>query len=197
MSADTLPQLKHTSPVFILDGTIYVGGYGEATEITDPDGSVQLLFKLLDGTRTVSDLYRDLALGYPKVTLSDVQAAIAQFDEAGFLQNALATPDGVFDDYEVRRWERNFNFFGSYAQLSENKYEYQRRLRDTRVTLLGLGGLGTHILLDMAAMGVGNVRVVEFDRVEISNLNRQILYRDDDIGKLKIDLAVRRVEEFN
>jgi molybdopterin/thiamine biosynthesis adenylyltransferase len=197
MTADLLPQLKHTSPVFTGDGVVYVGGYGEATEIDDPDGAVRRLLGLMDGTRTIPELHRDITADHPAVTLADVKTAVGQFDKAGFLQNAAISPAGMFDEYELRRWERNFNFFGSYARMDENKYEYQRRLRDTTVTLLGLGGLGSHILLDMAAMGVGTVRVVEFDTVEISNLNRQILYRDDDIGKPKIDLAVQRVQEFN
>jgi bacteriocin biosynthesis cyclodehydratase domain-containing protein len=46
-------------------------------------------------------------------------------------------------------------------------------------------------------MGVGHVRAVEFDRVELSNLNRQILYRDSDVGKEKLAAAVARVREFN
>lgn len=197
MHSGVLPQLKATCPVFTLDGTLYVGGYGQVTEIPDDDGVVARLFTLLDGTRTVPEIHRDIAAEFPNVTLEDVEAAVEQFDEAKFLQDASASPDGVLDDYEVRRWERNINFFGSYATLRDNKYEFQRRLRDCRVTLLGLGGLGSHLLLDMAAMGIGHVRVVEFDRVELSNLNRQILYRDADVGRPKIDLAVARVKEFN
>jgi molybdopterin/thiamine biosynthesis adenylyltransferase len=197
MAADVLPQLKHTSPIFVLDDVIYVGGYGEATEIPDPEGSIRLLFDLLDGSRTVAELHEGVAARYPQVTLDEVRTAIDQFDKAGFLQNGAVTAEGLFDEYEIARWERNFNFFGSYVSLDENKYECQRRLRDARIVLLGLGGLGSHILLDLAAMGAGHVRVSEFDRVELSNLNRQILYRDGDIGQAKIDLATARVQEFN
>jgi molybdopterin/thiamine biosynthesis adenylyltransferase len=197
MESGMRPQLKHTSPVFTRGGTVYVGGYGEVTEIPDEDGAVARLFSLLDGTRTVPEVHRDLAREYPHVTLEDVEAAVAQFDEARFLLDAGATADGLLDDYELRRWERNVNFFASYARLADNRYDFQRRLLDCRVTLLGLGGLGSHLLLDMAAMGIGHVRVVEFDRVELSNLNRQILYRDADVGRPKIDLAVDRVREFN
>lgn len=197
MGDAVLPAMKHMNPVFESGDTLYIGGFGEATEIPDPGGAIRRLVALADGTRTVEAIHRDLSADHPEVTLDDVRAAIEQFDDAGFLLDAGVTVDGLLDDYELGRWERNVNFFGSYCRLDGNKYALQRRLLDTRVTLLGLGGLGSHILLDLAAMGVGHVRVVEFDRVELSNLNRQILYRDADIGKAKIDLAVQRVQEFN
>lgn len=191
------PQLKHTSPVFGSGDTVFVGGYGEVHEIDDPSGAIRRLFELLDGTRTTEEVHQALSVDFPRVTREDVEGALAQFDEARFLLDAAQTADGVLEAHELQRWERNINFFGSYAQLADNKYVLQRKLHDCRVTLLGLGGLGTHLLLDMAAMGIGHVRVVEFDRVELSNLNRQILYRESDIGQEKLHLAVERVKLFN
>ncbi len=191
------PQLKHTSPVFGTGETVYVGGFGAVTEITDPTGSIRRLLELLDGTRTLPEVHRDLGKDFPEVTFDEITGAVGQFDEVGFLSDGDASPDGLLEEHEVRRWERNINFFGSFARLADNKYAQQRKLRDCRVTLLGLGGLGSHVLLDIAAMGIGHVRAVEFDRVELSNLNRQILYRESDIGKEKLGLAVERVRQFN
>jgi molybdopterin/thiamine biosynthesis adenylyltransferase len=197
MSDTILPQLKHMAPLFTAGQLLYVGGYGQVAEIPDPDGSIRRLLELLNGTRTTQEAHAALAVDYPNITLTDVQEAISQFDQAGFLINGADSADGILDDYECTRWERNINFFGSYCGLADNRFGFQRKLLDARVTLLGLGGLGSHILLDLAAMGVGYVRVVEFDKVEISNLNRQILYRDADVGQPKIDLAAARVQEFN
>ncbi|MET9469543.1 ThiF family adenylyltransferase [Streptomyces sp. NPDC006544] len=196
-AATRRPQLKHTSPTFGSGETIFIGGYGEVTEIADPTGAVRRLLALLDGTRTTEQVHRELSADFPEVTRQDVDEALTQFDEARFLLDDQQTADGVLEAHELKRWERNINFFGSFARMDDNKYDLQRRLRDCRVTLLGLGGLGSHILLDMAAMGVGHVRAVEFDRVELSNLNRQILYREEDIGKEKLHLAVDRVKQFN
>jgi len=197
MNENVLPKMKHMRPVFPAEGMLFVGGYGQVSEIPDEDGAIRRLFELLDGTRTLDQVHHDLAADYPHVTAAEVRAAVEQFDEAGFLLDEGASAGDLLDEYELSRWARNINFFGSYSRLADNKYRYQRRLLDARVTLLGLGGLGSHILLDLAAMGIGHVRIVEFDRVELSNLNRQILYRDADIGKLKIDLAAERVQEFN
>lgn len=197
MAATVLPKLKHMAPLFTAGDMLYVGGYGQAAEIPDADGAIRRLLELLDGTRTAEQAHADLAAGFPHVTLADVHDAISTFDEAGFLLNGATSSEGTLTDYELGRWERNVNFFGSYCRLADNQYEWQRKLLECRVTLLGLGGLGCHLLLDMAAMGIGYVRVVEFDRVELSNLNRQILYRDSDIGQPKIDIATSRVQEFN
>jgi molybdopterin/thiamine biosynthesis adenylyltransferase len=191
------PLMKHSCVIHPFDGVVYVDNSGVAVEIADPDGSVHRLLTLLDGTRTAAGIHRDLAADYPQITPAEVETAIEQFDQAGFLLDGRHSPDGILDEYELGRWERNVNFFGSYTRLSGNRYLQQRKLADTRVTLLGLGGLGSHLLLDLAALGIGHIRIVDFDRVELSNLNRQILYSEADVGKLKIECAARRVREFN
>jgi molybdopterin/thiamine biosynthesis adenylyltransferase len=192
-----LPQLKPTSPVYGTPQLIQIEDHGQVIEIEDETGQIRKLLELLTGTRTVNEVWQELKRQHPATSLDDVAAAITQFDEAGLLLNGAHGPDGILDEYELDRWQRNINFFGSYANLSVNKYELQGRLRDCRVTLLGVGGLGSHLLLDMAAMGVGHVRAIDFDRVELSNLNRQILYRDRDVGQEKLNLAVSRVRDFN
>jgi molybdopterin/thiamine biosynthesis adenylyltransferase len=196
-AAHIRPLVKHSSIIRSADGAVYVDNSGVTHEIADPDGAVQRLLSLLDGTRTVHEVHRDLVAHHPNVTIAEVEAAIAAFDEARFLLDATQTPDGLLDEYELSRWERNINFFGAYARLSDNKHLPQRRLADCRVTLLGVGGLGSHLLLDMAALGVGHIRIVEFDRVELSNLNRQILYSEADVGRPKLQRAAERVRQFN
>jgi bacteriocin biosynthesis cyclodehydratase domain-containing protein len=192
-----LPRLKPTSPVYGTETLIQIDGHGVVTEIEDPTGQIRRFLELLTGTRHVDEICRELQRDFPHCTLEDVQTAIVQFDQAGFLLNEADGPEGILDDYEVHRWLRNINFFGAYSNMSRNKYALQGKLRDCRVTLLGLGGLGCHLLQDMAALGIGQVRAVEFDRVELSNLNRQVLYYDGDVGKEKLGLAVSRVREFN
>lgn len=56
--------------------------------------------------------------------------------------------------------------------------------------------MGSHVLYDLAALGVYNIRGVDFDKVELSNLNRQILYNESDIGQLKVEVARNRILQF-
>ncbi len=73
----------------------------------------------------------------------------------------------------------------------------QRKLLDAKILVVGAGGLGSPVLLYLAAAGVGTLGVVDFDRVETSNLQRQVLHDTDHVGVLKTDSARRRVTALN
>ncbi len=68
-----------------------------------------------------------------------------------------------------------------------------RRLKHSRVLLVGLGGLGAPVSLGLAAAGVGAIVCVDFDRVDTSNLQRQVIFGSDDVGQWKADAAARRL----
>lgn len=70
---------------------------------------------------------------------------------------------------------------------------HQERLRAAHVVLLGVGGLGCPIAQQLAAVGVGRLTLIDSDVVDVSNLQRQVLYRASDIGKLKAPLAAERI----
>ena len=65
----------------------------------------------------------------------------------------------------------------------------QERLKNSKVLIVGLGGLGSPTSIYLAAAGIGELTLIDFDKVSLSNLQRQILYNNNDIGRLKIDAA--------
>ncbi len=73
----------------------------------------------------------------------------------------------------------------------------QARLRSSRVLVVGAGGLGSPILLYLAAAGVGVLGIADNDKVGLSNLNRQILYTTENLGRSKVLVAVQRVRALN
>jgi len=75
--------------------------------------------------------------------------------------------------------------------------EGQERLKKAKVVIAGTGGLGGIISIYLTTAGVGKIRLIDHDRVEISNLNRQVLYGDKDIGKRKAEIAKERLESLN
>jgi adenylyltransferase/sulfurtransferase len=95
-----------------------------------------------------------------------------------------------FESEEVARYERQFSLAGFGP-------EAQERLKRGSVLVIGAGGLGCPALLYLAAAGVGRITVVDPDRVEISNLQRQVLYTDADAGELKAPSAARRLRALN
>ncbi|HWA58040.1 MAG TPA: molybdopterin-synthase adenylyltransferase MoeB [Gemmatimonadales bacterium] len=81
--------------------------------------------------------------------------------------------------------------------LPEVGLEGQRRLRESSVLLVGAGGLGSPLGLYLAAAGVGRIGMVDFDRVDASNLQRQVIHGTSDIGRPKLDSARDRIRELN
>jgi len=73
----------------------------------------------------------------------------------------------------------------------------QQKLSEASVLLVGAGGLGGAIAYYLAASGVGRLGLVDFDNLELSNLQRQILYKESDVGKLKVESAQRGLQELN
>ena len=87
--------------------------------------------------------------------------------------------------------------YGRHLVLPEVGVEGQRRLRAASVLVVGAGGLGSPLALYLAAAGGGRIGLVDFDRVELSNLQRQILYGTADVGHSKLSAASRRLTAVN
>jgi adenylyltransferase/sulfurtransferase len=91
---------------------------------------------------------------------------------------------------EIRRYSRHL-------VMPEVGREGQERLKTARILVVGMGGLGSPVAMYLAAAGIGKLGLVEFDRVEESNLQRQILFGQSDIGRPKIEVALERLREIN
>lgn len=99
-------------------------------------------------------------------------------------------PPVAFNREEVLRYSRHFS-------LPEIGMEGQRKLKEASVLVVGAGGLGSPISMYLAAAGVGCIGLVDFDVVDLSNLQRQILYSSEDVGQPKLKRAKDRLEGLN
>lgn len=91
---------------------------------------------------------------------------------------------------QMQRYSRHFI-------LPEIGEEGQKKLLASKVLLIGAGGLGSPLGLYLAAAGVGTIGILDFDNVDLSNLQRQILHTNDEIGKPKVDSAEKRIKAMN
>ena len=90
-----------------------------------------------------------------------------------------------------------FSRYSRQLVLPEFGIAGQRRLRGAKVLVLGAGGLGSPALLYLAAAGVGTIGIVDFDRVEVSNLHRQVIHSDASVGRSKVASAAAAVAALN
>ena len=93
-------------------------------------------------------------------------------------------------DLQSQRYKRHI-------LLPEIGEEGQRKLLDGSVLVVGAGGLGAPLLLYLAAAGIGHIGIVDFDRVDVSNLQRQVLFTTEDVGNLKAESALGRIKALN
>ncbi len=81
--------------------------------------------------------------------------------------------------------------------ISDIGVEGQKVLKSSKVLIIGLGGLGSSVAYYLATAGVGNLGLLDKDKVELSNLNRQILHYESDIGKAKTESALIKLSKLN
>ena len=95
-----------------------------------------------------------------------------------------------FSKEEISRYSRHL-------MLAEIGMKGQLKIKNAKVLVIGAGGLGCPTLQYLGAMGVGTIGIVDFDKVEIHNLHRQILYTTNDIGKDKAPTAAQKITDSN
>ncbi len=89
------------------------------------------------------------------------------------------------------------NRYSRHLLLPEVGVEGQEKICDSKVLLIGTGGLGSPLALYLAAAGVGNLGMIDFDVVDFSNLQRQVAHGESTVGKLKVDSAKARIADLN
>ncbi|HEX5376440.1 MAG TPA: TOMM precursor leader peptide-binding protein [Solirubrobacterales bacterium] len=184
------PRIKRTTEQFQAPGgDLYLRRPSETSDIRIKDPSPQLrqLLGALDGTRTRRELDEEFGVDL-------VGELIGQLDEMGLGEDA--SDDDLIDPHTRARFDRQLRYFSD-ASTGQTPSQCQRKLEDARIAVLGVGGLGGWSALTLACCGIGEMLLVDFDTVELSNLNRQILYGEADIGQPKAGLAAKRLGAFN
>jgi adenylyltransferase/sulfurtransferase len=103
---------------------------------------------------------------------------------------AVAGGSKEFNNHELERYSRQI-------MLEGIGYDGQLKLRDAKICVVGVGGLGTPIVSQLTAMGIGHLRIVDRDVVELSNLHRQTIYNEGDIGQVKVEAAAKKLKAMN
>jgi molybdopterin/thiamine biosynthesis adenylyltransferase len=184
------PRLKRTLELVTSGGDVYILRPTEDADlrIEQPDDTARALLDALDGSRTAAELEREFG---PERT----REAVALLAGHGLVEDAA--DDARVDARTRARYDRQLRYFSDLADGGVPASEYQRRLRDARVVMLGVGGLGCWAAYALACCGVGALVLVDGDVVEESNFNRQILYRQRDLGRPKVEAARDALAELD
>lgn len=92
---------------------------------------------------------------------------------------------------------RDLEKYSRQIMLEEIGYEGQLKLKKAKACVVGVGGLGNPIVTRLVAMGIGTIRIVDRDVIELSNLHRQTMFNESDIGQVKVEVAAKKLQKMN
>jgi molybdopterin-synthase adenylyltransferase len=184
------PRIKRTTErIEAPNGDLYLLRYsaGADVHIENPDLEGRRLLDALDGSLERGEL--EARFGQEAVA-----NLLAQLEELGLVEDAA--DDDLISAPVTERFDRQIRYFSD-VTTGPAPSQCQARLESARIAILGVGGLGGSAALALASCGAGEMLLIDGDRVEESNLNRQVLYTEADIGRLKVDAAADRLRAFN
>ena len=184
------PRIKRTTEqIEAPNGDLYLmrPSAGADIQIENPDAEGRRLLAALDGSLERGELEER----FGKDAVGDL---LAQLEELSLVEDAA--DDDLIPAATVERFDRQIRYFSDIT-TGPAPSQCQARLESARLVVLGVGGLGGWSALSLACCGVGEMRLIDGDRVEESNLNRQVLYTEADIGRLKVEVAAERLGAFN
>src|SRR5579863_1857734 len=148
--------------------------------LLDEGGNIRSYVNIFIGNDDIRDLDKEKTPVSEDAVISIVPA----------IAGGTPDPAPLFTKEELARYDRHIIIpgFGMAAQ---------QKLKTAKVLVIGSGGLGSPVLLYLAAAGVGTIGIVDFDVVDDSNLQRQVLFGVNEIGKPKVEAARRRLEALN
>lgn len=198
MNASTKPLIKRSHHIIRAeDGDICIGEIpGVSKIIVSPPEWVKEVLGKLDGTRTVPRITKELGHQGVNVTEDDVTGFIGALQKMNLLEDNAYFSNALTSE-EVERYDRQMLQFSLIDKNHVHSQVYQERLKASTVIMFGMGGWGTWCSLQLALAGIGKLRLVDGDDVELSNINRQVLYTTSDVGKAKVLAAKERIYEYN
>ncbi len=185
------PRLKRTiEAIDVPEGdVILMRSCAGDIRVEQPDPSERELLGALDGSRSVAELEG-------RFGRSEVRDTLARMEELNLIEDA--SEEDRLSAAVRERFDRQLRYFGDVALPgTTTPAESQLRLESARVAVLGVGGLGGRVALELASIGIGEFWLADGDRVETSNLNRQIQYTEADIGNIKVEAMAARIRSFN
>lgn len=176
------------------DGRIYLmrAGTGEDFVIPEPSETERAI---IDSLSRAPVTRAGLRQAIPGAEQGEAEGCLRQLLELGLVERLLDC--GSLSPAQAERYDRQLIYWADLAGPGESAASLQGRLAKARVVVLGCGGLGSWAATGLACAGVGGLVLIDGDRVETSNLNRQLLFEERDIGQPKVESAAASLRRHN
>ncbi len=149
------------------------------------DSLVKDVISSLDSELIEQDLVEKLL---PKYGLRDINDCLNALEKEGIVRK--------YDtDLKNGRYHRQLLFLDELTTSRKETLELQKKIEDSKVAVFGIGGIGTWIVNGLQQIGVGEIRITDPDVVEKSNLNRQLFFNSEDIGRYKVDVVKEKLKD--
>jgi len=145
--------------------------------------------RVLEGDGTPRSLINIYINGKNAKFTNGMETPLKDGDEV-YILPAVAGGSEELSSKELDRFSRQ-------VMLEEIGYQGQLKLKNAKVCVVGTGGLGNPITTRLAAMGIGTLRIVDRDVIELSNLHRQTMFDEDDVGQVKVEVAAKKLQKLN
>ena len=148
-----------------------------------------LLYTIKNKEVAEADLIREFT-----GTKEELLEAVQQLLNAGIL---VEDESKLFSEDYYQRYKRQISFLGELSTSAEETKVLQEKLKNARVVVFGVGGVGTWIVNGLSQIGIGEIAIVDPDTIEVSNLNRQLSFTTKDIGRHKVDVMKEKLPDSN
>ncbi|MCW8966369.1 MAG: ThiF family adenylyltransferase, partial [Candidatus Pacearchaeota archaeon] len=141
---------------------------------------------LTNGEKKYDDLLRELSKKYDDRNI---------FQCINSLENKKILRIFKKHDSEIK-FKRQIEFLDEFTSSYSETLQLHNKIKNSKINVFGVGGIGSWIVNGLAQIGVNNITICDPDKVEISNLNRQLFFTEKDIGKYKVDVIKKRVPDI-
>ena len=194
-----MKNLKLKSIVFDREGcnTVIGKSNGKVISFDDPQNIILEMAELMDGEHSINDIYACLKTKGYEQDIYDLQNIIREV----FIKEDLVldkSTDFILEAQDLLKYDRILHFFASFDGVDYLQAQTMlKKLFQANILVLGVGGTGGHTAHSLISSGIRNMTLLDFDNVEVTNVTRQMLYTEKDIGYSKIEVAKKKLEEIN
>ena len=182
-------KLKIKDSLYVLkdsqDNYIFISTATRRIKKFQVDSLVKDVIYYLDSELTEHNLIEKLL---PKYKIQDINACLNALEKEGILRRYET-------DLEERRHYKQLLFLDELTDSREETIELQKRVENSKIAVFGVGGIGTWIVNGLHQIGVGEIRITDPDVIDESNLNRQLYFNTEDIGKYKVDVVKDKLKD--